>query len=91
MSKRRSTTSSHSQIYCQSPQTQQDTSSLLEWLKTQIGKKMRVSFLIGTNMLQDREGTLLEVGTDYILLRETETGDTTACDTQNIKFVTVYR
>ncbi len=60
------------------------------YLKTQIGRQVKVEFLIGTNMLVDREGTLMEVGTSYIIIRETETDDLLLCDMYSIKFVRFY-
>ena len=39
------------------------------FLREQIGKLMRVEFLIGTNNLVDRIGILQDVGASYILLR----------------------
>lgn len=61
------------------------------WLRTQIGQTLRIEFLIGTNSLQDRRGTLLEVGIDYIIIRESDTDDQLLCDIYSIKFVTVYK
>ena len=60
------------------------------YLKTQIGKKMRITFLIGTNTIQDRNGTLLEVGISYIVIRDIDTNTTTMCDIYSIKFVTIF-
>lgn len=60
------------------------------YLKTQIGKKIKVEFLIGTNMLIDREGTLMDVGISYIIIREVETDDLLLCDIYSIKFVRFY-
>lgn len=42
------------------------------FLREQIGKLMRVEFLIGTNNLTDRIGILEDVGASYILLRSLE-------------------
>ena len=60
------------------------------YLKTQIGKRVRVTFLIGTNLIQDRTGTLLQVGISYIILRETDTNSKVLCDIYSIKFVNIY-
>jgi hypothetical protein len=60
------------------------------WLTTQIGKYVRVSFLLGTNTFQDRTGTLVEVGISYIILREPSTNDLIMCDMYSIKFVNVF-
>lgn len=61
------------------------------WLTTQIGQRVKIEFLIGTNMLIDREGTLLEVGISYIIINEVETDDLLLCDIYSIKFVRIYR
>jgi hypothetical protein len=60
------------------------------YLRTQIGKRVKVEFLIGTNMLIDREGTLMDVGISYIIIREIETDDLLLCDIYSIKFVRFY-
>jgi hypothetical protein len=60
-------------------------------LRTQIGSKVTVSFLIGTNTFQDRTGILLAVGANYIIINEVETDDILFCDFYTIKFVKVYR
>jgi hypothetical protein len=60
------------------------------FLKTQIGKRIRVEFLIGTGTTTDRVGTLLGVGASYILLRLEETDDVLMADLYSIKFVTIY-
>lgn len=60
------------------------------YMRTLIGKKVTVDFLIGTNTLVDKTGTLLAVGANYIILNEVETDDNLVCDFYNIKFVHVY-
>jgi hypothetical protein len=59
------------------------------FLRTAIGKRVRVEFLIGTNTLTDRTGTLIAVGASYILLRLIESDDILLCDIYSIKFVTI--
>ena len=59
------------------------------FLRTQIGKLMRVEFLIGTNNLVDRIGYLQDVGASYILLRAVESDTITFCDIYSIKFITI--
>ena len=71
------------------PQTWLSTLYTAGFLKTQIGKKVRVDFLIGTNIVTDRTGTLVGVGASYILLRIEETGEIIMGDLYSIKFVTV--
>lgn len=60
------------------------------YLKSQIGARVKVEFLIGTNMLIDREGTLTDVGISYIIINEVETDDLLLCDIYSIKFVRFY-
>lgn len=60
------------------------------WLTTQIGKYIKIEFLIGTSMLIDREGILKEVGISYIVIQETGTNDRLMCDIYSIKFVRVF-
>ena len=59
------------------------------FLRTQIGKRVRVEFLLGTNLLTDRTGTLVAVGASYILLRPIDSDDLMMCDIYSIKFVTI--
>jgi len=67
-----------------------DTEYTQGWLRTQIGKRVKIEFLIGTNMLVDREGTLVDVGISYVIINEVETDDLLLCDIYSIKFVRVY-
>lgn len=60
------------------------------FLRTQIGKYMRVEQLVGSNMLEDRYGYLIGVGVNYILLQEQGTGNVSALDYYNIKYVYIY-
>jgi len=59
------------------------------FLRTQIGKLMRVEFLIGTNNMVDRIGRLTEVGASYILLTSIENDSLVYCDIYSIKFITI--
>lgn len=59
------------------------------FLREQIGKLLRVEFLIGTNNLTDRIGILEDVGVSYILLRSIESGNLIYCDIYSIKFVSI--
>ena len=67
-----------------------DTGYLQGYLKTLIGRTMRVSFLIGTSLLVDRVGILKEVGISYIVLQQIDTNIRVVCDLYSIKFVDVY-
>ena len=59
------------------------------FLREQIGKLMRVEFLIGTNNLVDRIGILQDVGASYILLRSFENDSLVYADIYSIKFITI--
>ena len=59
------------------------------FLRENIGKLMRVEFLIGTNNLVDRIGILVDVGASYILLRALESDLITYADIYAIKFITI--
>jgi len=74
----------------QTPQTLQSTMFIPGFLRTQIGRTIRVEFLIGTNgPLVDRTGVLLGVGASYILLRPINSDDIMLCDLFSIKFVNI--
>lgn len=60
------------------------------FLRTQIGKYMRVEQLVGSSNLEDRYGYLIGVGINYILLQEIGTGNIMAIDYYGIKSVYVY-
>ena len=60
------------------------------FLRTQIGRRMRVEFLIGTSNLTDRSGTLVAVGASYIIIRLIDSDDLMLCDIYSIKFVTIF-
>lgn len=70
------------------PQSLASTQYTAGFLRSQIGRRVRVEFLIGTSTMTDRTGILENVGASYILLRDTETGETTMADLYAIKFVT---
>ena len=59
------------------------------FLRTQIGKLMRLEFLIRRNNMVERIGTLEDVGASYILLRSLESDSITYCDIYSIKFITI--
>lgn len=60
------------------------------FMRTQIGRRVTVEFLIGTNTLVDKTGTLLAVGANYILINEIESDDILLCDFYSIKFMKFY-
>lgn len=60
------------------------------YLQRQIGKNVRIQFLIGTSALQDRTGILTQVGIDYVIIRNEETNALELGDLYSIRFVDVY-
>ena len=70
--------------------TLESTEYLNGYLRTKIGRKVRVEFLIGTGTLVDKFGELVSVGANYITIRQAETGNLVACDFYSIKFISFY-
>jgi hypothetical protein len=64
-------------------------SYLQGYLRTQIGKFMKVNFLLGTGTFIDKDGILKEVGVDHIVLRDIKTGEDVVGDLYSIKFVEI--
>ena len=60
------------------------------YMRTHIGRYVKIEFLIGTNMLIDREGILKDVGISYVIIQEPETDDLVLCDIYSIKFVKFF-
>ena len=60
------------------------------FLRTIIGSRVRVTFLIGTESLTDRTGILHEVGISFIVLQDTNSKLNTLCDIYSIKFVAIF-
>lgn len=58
------------------------------YLNTQIGKLIKVEFLIGNNFT-DRIGVLVKVGVSYILIQPIDINGLLLCDLYSIKFVTI--
>lgn len=68
----------------------QDPNYIQGYLRTLIGRFVKIEFLIGTSSLIDRTGVLLEVGISYVVLREAQTDDNLMCDIFSIKFIRAY-
>lgn len=60
---------------------------LEDFLKTQSGKLATVEMLIGGGRSVNKIGEILTVGEDYLLLRETQTGNILVCPLKNIEFI----
>ena len=77
------------QINSSSPEILTNSIYTPAFLRTQIGKLMRIEFLIGTNNMVDRVGFLEDVGASYILLRSFEGDSQIYADIYAIKFITI--
>lgn len=77
------------QINSNSPEIMTNPIYTPGFLRTQIGKLMRIEFLIGTNNMTDRIGFLEDVGASYILLRSFEGDSQIYADIYAIKFITI--
>lgn len=60
------------------------------FLHTQLGRRVRLEFIVGTSNLESRDGILLAVGANFILINVENSNDLMACDFYNLKFVTFY-
>ena len=72
-----------------SPEILTNTIYTPAFLRQQIGRLMRVEFLIGTNNMTDRIGILEDVVASYILLLSFENDCLIYCDIYSIKFITI--
>ena len=57
------------------------------YLRSQIGKRVRAEFNIGTNFYMDRTGVLREVGVSYFVLEDNVTRVRVMCDLYSLKFL----
>lgn len=60
------------------------------FLRTQIGRHMRVEQLIGSGTLEDRYGFLVGVGNNYLLLQDISNGNVSLVDIYTVKYVYIY-
>lgn len=60
------------------------------FLRTQIGRYMRVEQLIGSSSIEERYGFLIAVGINYILLQELGTGNIMTMDYYSIKSLYIF-
>lgn len=68
----------------------QSVQSLSGFLRTQIGRYMRIEQLIGSNTIQTRYGFLVGVGSNFIILQEITTGNIMVLDIFSIRLTYVY-
>lgn len=72
------------------PVTAESIEYLNGFLRTQLGRRVKLEFIVGTNNLDSRDGLLLAVGANFILINVENSNDLMACDFYNLKFVTFY-
>ena len=72
------------------PVTAESLQYLNGFLRMQIGRRVSIDFLVGSNSIVTKSGFLLGVASNYILINELDTNDLTTCDFYNIKFIRFY-
>lgn len=72
------------------PITPESMQYLNGFMRTQIGRRVEVEFLVGTNNTEIKNGFLIGVGANYILLNDIETDDLITADFYNIKFMRFF-
>lgn len=77
-------------ILLQSPAHTFNMEYMNDLLRTQVGKMADIEFLVGGNTTHLKRGQITGVGTNYIVIREYDTGRTMVGDFSDIKFVTIY-
>lgn len=70
------------------PQTQ--VMMLGEQLQSSIGYYVSCEFLIGTQILETRDGILAKVGTNFLTLYQPNLERYIVCDLYALKFITIY-
>ena len=61
--------------------------NIRDFLETQTGKIATIEMTIANDRLVDKIGTILAVGKDFLLLKETQTGNILVCPLKNIEFI----
>lgn len=61
-----------------------------EQLQTAIGYYVSCEFLIGTQMVETRDGILAKVGTNFLTLYQPNLDRYIVCDLYALKFITIY-
>lgn len=72
------------------PVTPESLQYLNGFIRTQIGRRVSIDFLVGSNTMVTKLGYLLGVASNYILINELDTNDITTCDFYNIKFIRFF-
>lgn len=72
------------------PITPESMQYLNGFMRTQIGRRVEVEFLVGSNNTEIKSGFLIGVGANYILLNDITTNDLITADFYNIKFMRFF-
>lgn len=67
-----------------------DVQAYLGFLRTQIGRYMRIEQLIGSDTIENRYGFLVGIGTNFIILQEITTGNIMVIDLFSIRLTYIY-
>ena len=67
-----------------------DVQQYTGFLRTQIGRYMRIEQLIGSDTIRDRYGYLVGVGSNFIILQEVLTGNIMIVDLFSIRLTYIY-
>lgn len=63
---------------------------LAEQLQTALGYYVSCDFLIGTQIIETRDGILAKVGTNFLTLYQPDLERYIVCDLYALKFITIY-
>ena len=61
-----------------------------EQLQTAIGYFVSCEFLIGTQIIETRDGILAKIGTNFLTLYQPDLERYIVCDLYALKFITIY-
>ncbi len=61
------------------------------YLASNIGRKVRAEFIIGTSQFTDKTGELAEVGINYFVLYDVNSRTYIMCDMYSVRFVTILQ
>ena len=67
-----------------------DVQSYLGFMRTQIGRYMRLEQLMGSNNVEQRFGFLVGLGTNYVILQEITSGNIMVVDLFTIRLTYIY-
>ena len=67
-----------------------DVQSYLGFMRTQMGRYMRIEQLMGSNNVEQRFGFLVGLGTNYIILQEITSGNIMVVDLFTIRLTYIY-